>query len=480
MIIIEDKQNKSILAPVRIIPKYKVLSAKKARPSRRKTTETYKRELSIINPTIECLGEYTTSKDKILHKCKKCNHQWYAMPTNTLRGKGCPICGQKIINDKLRVPKEQYLNELIQNGSRIELVSGYYDMTTPCLHRCINCDYYWEERPSTVIKRKYCPKCKGYGSIKDRLKTAESYTKELLDKNIPVKLEGKYINSLTKVLHRCLLHDYLWETTPSRVLSGNGCPKCKADKTSLTHCLSHEGYLSRLKEIDSDLIPLERYINIHTPILHQYPCGHVRSVSPACILQGHGCKLCACKLQAQDRVLSQEEFETKVYAINPTIKILGKYENAYTRIECQCQSCNWIWSPIAYSLVSGFGCPQCKKSKGEQKIKKILDTNGILYVPQMKFDDLYGLGNRSLSYDFYLVNYNTLIEYQGGQHEKPVAYFGGEDQFKIQQEHDKRKREYAKEHNINLLEIWYYDYDKIEEILIKYLNLETVETVIPA
>lgn len=41
----------------------------------------------------------------------------------------------------------------------------------------------------------------------------------------------------------------------------------------------------------------------------------------------------------------------------------------------------------------------------------------------------------------------------------------------IQDEHDKRKRNYAKEHNINLLEIWYYDMDNIEEILIKELNL---------
>ena len=29
----------------------------------------------------------------------------------------------------------------------------------------------------------------------------------------------------------------------------------------------------------------------------------------------------------------------------------------------------------------------------------------------------------------------------------------------------KEKREYAKEHNIELLEIWYYDYDNIENIL---------------
>lgn len=31
--------------------------------------------------------------------------------------------------------------------------------------------------------------------------------------------------------------------------------------------------------------------------------------------------------------------------------------------------------------------------------------------------------------------------------------------------HDKRKRNYAQEYNIKLLEIWYYDFENIEEIL---------------
>ena len=61
-----------------------------------------------------------------------------------------------------------------------------------------------------------------------------------------------------------------------------------------------------------------------------------------------------------------------------------------------------------------------------------------------------------------------------------LIFFGGEKQFEIQQEHDKRKQEYAKAHDIKLLEIWYYDNDNIEEILNKELNnlkLESVETV---
>ena len=74
----------------------------------------------------------------------------------------------------------------------------------------------------------------------------------------------------------------------------------------------------------------------------------------------------------------------------------------------------------------------------------------------------------------------VLIEFQGEQHERPIEHFGGQKHFKIQQEHDKRKCEYAKEHGYKLIEIWYYDFDRTEEILTKELNIESVETVIGA
>jgi len=39
------------------------------------------------------------------------------------------------------------------------------------------------------------------------------------------------------------------------------------------------------------------------------------------------------------------------------------------------------------------------------------------------------------------------------------------------EEHDKRKRDYAEVNGYKLLEIWYYDYDRIEEILNKELEV---------
>lgn len=116
-------------------------------------------------------------------------------------------------------------------------------------------------------------------------------------------------------------------------------------------------------------------------------------------------------------------------------------------------------------------CRNCNSSKGEQKINKYLTDNNIEFISQKTFKYLIGVGNGNLSYDFYLPQYNLLIEYQGEQHEKFIKGFHkSEEDFIIQKEHDRRKKKYAKDNNIELLEVWYYDYENIEEILINLLR----------
>ena len=97
--------------------------------------------------------------------------------------------------------------------------------------------------------------------------------------------------------------------------------------------------------------------------------------------------------------------------------------------------------------------------------------NNISYIFQYSFDDLKGINDGLLSYDIYLDKMNILIEYQGEFHDGS-AYKMFPERFKEQQEHDRRKREYAKSHNIELLEIWYWDFDNIEEILDKRFYLQ--------
>ena len=215
--------------------------------------------------------------------------------------------------------------------------------------------------------------------------------------------------------------------------------------------------------------------NLGRTWLCQCDCGNECVVSQRSLKNGNT-KSCGCL---------HNELLSKNSLINLTGKTFGQLtviERAEDYISplnyhsvqylCQCE-CGNIVKVLSNSLIRNktISCG-CIKSIGEYKINKYLSFNNIVYNSQMKFDSLVGVGGKSLTYDFYLPNNNLLIECQGKQHEKPIEIFGGEEQFKIQQEHDRRKREYAEKNGYRLLEIWYYDYDKIEEILSRELELD--------
>ena len=141
----------------------------------------------------------------------------------------------------------------------------------------------------------------------------------------------------------------------------------------------------------------------------------------------------------------------------------GRRKKIYWLCECDCGNPNLqsVWSShLKRKEVVSCGC---EISKGEKIINEYLSKNKTYFVTQKEFGGLIGLNGGNLSYDFYLPKYNLLIEYQGQQHEKYIKGFHKtKKDFEKQQEHDKRKKEYAKSHNIELLEIWYWDFDNIE------------------
>ena len=139
-----------------------------------------------------------------------------------------------------------------------------------------------------------------------------------------------------------------------------------------------------------------------------------------------------------------------------------------------CQECG---SEFERSLANlnksntGVFCRECNSSQLEIKTKDILIKYDIKYNSQVEYDGLLGLKGGNLSYDFYLPDYNLLIECQGQQHKEWQEGWQSKEIFENQQINDQRKRDYCKRNNIKLIEIWYYEVDNIEEILKEELDL---------
>lgn len=193
--------------------------------------------------------------------------------------------------------------------------------------------------------------------------------------------------------------------------------------------------------------------------------------------EGNGCPYCkGKKVHIDDSFAIVYPKKLKYWSDKNKISPYNISKKSSKEIWFICDNCGKVFKRRLSNLANsncGVKCLNCISSKGEKRIKNYLDEYNIKYISQKTFNNLVGINNGNLSYDFYLPDYNLLIEYQGEQHEHFVKGFQKSiEDFKKQQEHDKRKRQYAMDNNIELLEIWYWDYDNIENILSNKINLK--------
>lgn len=141
-----------------------------------------------------------------------------------------------------------------------------------------------------------------------------------------------------------------------------------------------------------------------------------------------------------------------------------EYKGVDTEVLIICNRTKEVFEQTPYKHINiKHGCRCCKRSKGEIEIKRILDLLNIEYNTQKRFDDCRN--SKPLPFDFYLLLYNILIEYQGEQHFKSIEVFGGDERFEYQKINDEIKRKYCLENNIELMLITYLDLNNIEEII---------------
>lgn len=60
---------------------------------------------------------------------------------------------------------------------------------------------------------------------------------------------------------------------------------------------------------------------------------------------------------------TQEGFIGALNEINPNIEVLSPFTKVVDRIDVRCIKCGFDWSPKAYSLLQGKGCPHCSALK---------------------------------------------------------------------------------------------------------------------
>lgn len=128
---------------------------------------------------------------------------------------------------------------------------------------------------------------------------------------------------------------------------------------------------------------------------------------------------------------------------------------------CKCD-CGRIVERVGDSLVQGDtkSCGCCSTSLGEIKIEELLTEYGIIFQRQKTFGDLIGKNNMPYRFDFYLPEYNRIIEFDGIQHFQQREFFS--DTLEEVCLRDKIKNEYCKNNGVPLVRIPYWKLSNLD------------------
>lgn len=188
-------------------------------------------------------------------------------------------------------------------------------------------------------------------------------------------------------------------------------------------------------------------------------CGEELDVDTRNLNSGHT-QSCGClqKEKASKNTINMIGYEDDNFKV---LERDGSSNGGIAKWKCICKHCGNIFSIEGANIRSGEAksCG-CIHSLGEQKITQMLIKEGCEFATQYTFPDLIGTGGRRLRFDFAIFlngKLDRLIEFNGLQHyQKPQGTWSNEWEKLI--EHDKRKREYCKQHGIDL-RIIKYDQD---------------------
>ena len=351
---------------------------------------------------------YTKSNVPVVITCSK-HGDFTQQPNNHLFGNGCPICRYDVI----AIKKSKNTNQFIESSRKV------------------------------------------HGDLYDY--SESNYIRWNIDIEIICNLHGKF------------------KQQPNNHLNGSGCPICANNSRQEKYenrKLTLADFIRRAKEKHHSKYGYEKtvYKNSQTPVIISCPIHGEFQQNPFRHLLGRGCRKCGFIITESRRVVSTEEFIEKAKKVHGELYDYSKFEYIQNTIKSVIICSNHgEFKQSGASHLSGAGCPQCKASRGEKQINKILKILNIEFLRQFKIQDCKN--KYPLPFDFAIIDKDkvlALIEYQGKQHYESIDYWGGKDKLLYVQNNDRIKMEYCVSHNIPLLVISHND--SIENSLLNFIR----------
>lgn len=177
------------------------------------------------------LTHYINNSTKVCIICPIHGDFWQ-IPSNHLRGHGCPDCGETKISKLKKNDITQFtIKAILIHGDKYDYSKAFYVNSWTKI--TITCPKHgdFDQTPNNHLKGKGCPKCKVEKLKSDRKLTLQQFIEKahLIHGDNFDYSRSVFINYHTKLIIKCPLHGD-FEQTPNGHLQGQGCPICRSSK----------------------------------------------------------------------------------------------------------------------------------------------------------------------------------------------------------------------------------------------------------
>lgn len=392
--------------------------------------------------------------------------------------RGCKFCNYDEMNKAydtksfIRLAK-RYSTSKLDDFSKVNYTKSDEYVT-------IICKKHGEYRitPNSYLNGCRCNKCKGENTAKRQLKSQNAVISQLQKsyRKFPYYSFEKvdYKGESNDIVITChnkdsngVEHGDFIVNAGHALRRGDGCPKCRKEKE-----MNQEKVIEFVHKIHGDayLTDKVQYVNYDTPItLYCKKHGIDFSIKIGHLKAGEGCPLCRYEKSAASKRRTLEDvikLSNEIHNNQYDYSLIKEYKNDRITypIICHKKDKNGKEHGVFYKsfnlhIQGKQGCPICKSSKLENDVRSILQANGIKFEQQKKFNDIKN--EKPLPFDFYLPDYNTVIECQGIQHFKSIPIFGGFHEFAKTRQRDKLKYDGSLNKGIKIIYYTNENYDKM-------------------
>lgn len=293
-----------------------------------------------------------------------------------------------------------------------------------------------------------------------RRKTEKEYL-EAFEKIFPDLYEyekfPEKFNQKTKISVYCKKHKEHFSVNLNNLMNKHGCPKCGKDAMVITKGLNNqEKYKDIIEKNYGDVFDLSEidYKNCkydHSNIFVTCKkCGKRQKKNISELVNKRAGCLCDKQERMEwyhsqvrdEQICKIKEFSKKAFGERLSFPELDEtYKNMEKKIKIHCNIDNYDFYVTPRNFMYKYqGCPICAAKKRMSSFARstmyFLEDNNISYHPEFVIISNEYLKNKP--YDFYLKDFNLLVEVDGDQHRRP-AFGRTQEDLEKQKEIDNNK-----------------------------------------